>query len=303
MNDSEANTNKLEAEIARLRENESKLNGILSSMADLVFGFDLDGRFIYYHAPAEDLLYVQPEKFIGKNYAEVMPPPINEQLKAAFEKNRRGESADFDYQLQIGAEVRWFSAKVSPIFFNQVFSGSVAVVRDITERQRLLEQLKIFAAIADTAPASITIHDFNGKFLYANQRTFDLHGYSREEFMALNLHELDVPESAQLIAPRMEELKKTGKTSFEVNHLRKDRSTFPLLVEAKMIDYDGQQAILSVASDLTEHKQLEDENKARMREAEILNEVAVGRELKMIELEKEVDGLLQELGRPPRYKS
>jgi PAS domain-containing protein len=33
-------------------------------------------------------------------------------------------------------ETRYFSAKLSPILFNEVYSGSVAVVRDITERRQ-----------------------------------------------------------------------------------------------------------------------------------------------------------------------
>lgn len=46
----------------------------------------------------------------------------------------------------------------------------------------------------------------------------------------------------------------------------------------------------------------EEDRRRRMAEMEALNKVAVGRELKMMELEKEINDLLKELGREPRYK-
>jgi predicted hydrocarbon binding protein len=46
----------------------------------------------------------------------------------------------------------------------------------------------------------------------------------------------------------------------------------------------------------------EEDRKRRMAEMEILNKAAVGRELKLMELEKEIDALLKELGREPKYK-
>ena len=51
------------------------------------------------------------------------------------------------------------------------------------------ERLRILNDLVDIAPASITVHDFAGRFLYANQKTFDLHGYSRKEFLSLKLQQ------------------------------------------------------------------------------------------------------------------
>ena len=49
-------------------------------------------------------------------------------------------------------------------------------------------------------------------------------------------------------------------------------------------------------------KRMEEELKVKIDELKIINDAAVGRELKMMELEKEVNGLLMELGRKPKYK-
>ena len=57
-----------------LMESESKLKSVLSSMADLVFIFDKDGRYIYYHAHSSGQLYIPPEKFMWKKHSQVMHP-------------------------------------------------------------------------------------------------------------------------------------------------------------------------------------------------------------------------------------
>ncbi|ODS38324.1 hypothetical protein BEH94_09825 [Candidatus Altiarchaeales archaeon WOR_SM1_SCG] len=125
-----------------VRESESKLKSILSSMVDLVFGFDKNGRFVFYHSPRESLLYVPPEKFLGKTMPEVLPPGICEKFDDLFEKNKNGKSGEFEYSLEIGGKIMWFSAKISPIFFDGKFTGSVAVARDITEHKAAEDALK-----------------------------------------------------------------------------------------------------------------------------------------------------------------
>ena len=52
-----------------------------------------------------------------------------------------------------------------------------------SERKQADEILQILAELVNIAPASITVHDFDGRLLYANQKTFDLHGYSERNFL------------------------------------------------------------------------------------------------------------------------
>jgi PAS domain S-box-containing protein len=146
---------------------------------------------------------------------------------------------------------------VSPFIFNGRKCYLESFI-DITERKKAEEQIGALANLLSSANVSITVHDVDGDFIYVNQATLDLHGYSREEFMSLNLHELNEPESAKQIAPRIQQIMETGETSFEVRHYRKDRSTFPLLVNVCTAEWDGKKAILSISFDITERKQAED---------------------------------------------
>jgi len=108
------------------------------------------------------------------------------------------------------------------------------------------------------SPLSITVHTGEGVFLYANQKTFLMHGYTREEFLALNLRDVDVPATASLIHERMRQITEKGEAAFEVEHLRKDGSSFPLEVFVRVIDWGGQKAMLSLATDITERRRAEE---------------------------------------------
>ncbi len=54
--------------------------------------------------------------------------------------------------------------------------------------------------------------------------------------------------------------------------------------------------------DITERKQAEENLKKRMNELQIFNDATVNREIKMIELKKEINELMQKSGQEPKYE-
>ena len=87
----------------------------------------------------------------------------------------------------------------------------------------------------------------------------------------------------------------------EIPIKRKDGSVFWADVTGNFIALAGKSYLMAAFRDITERKRMEAKLKEEMKDIKVINDLAVGRELKMIELEKEINALLKELGRNPKY--
>lgn len=70
--------------------------------------------------------------------------------------------------------------------------------------------------------------------------------------MALNLYRLNAPESEIFVQGQMKSIGEKGETTFNATHIRKDGTLFPMEVFAKKVVWDNEQAILSIATDITD---------------------------------------------------
>jgi two-component system sensor histidine kinase UhpB len=169
-------------------------------------------------------------------------------------------------------DLYWESATISPIINEQgKITHFLAVKEDITDRKKSEAEIERMAITLDIAPNAITVHDFDGNFLYSNERNLDIHGYSKEEFMKINLHQLDVPASQKLIESRIKELYDFGETNFEAAHFRKDGSIVPLEIFARLTNWGDAQAVLSMATDITERQASEQKLQEILKSYEFVN--------------------------------
>ncbi len=77
---------------ARLREAHNRLQATIDALPDLLFIVDREGCIYDYHAPHSELLYVPPERFIGRKMGDVLPEPaagiVVKAIAEAAEKGR-----------------------------------------------------------------------------------------------------------------------------------------------------------------------------------------------------------------------
>ena len=129
------------------------------------------------------------------------------------------------------------------------------------------EESELKTQLLDAANDPIFLHDFDGNFVYINESAYKTLGYTKDELMKMNLHDLDVPESADLIKPRINDLIKKGESTFEAAHCRKDGSVIPVEIRARIIEYRDRKLVLSNVRDITERKRIENslqENKSQL---------------------------------------
>jgi len=143
-------------------------------------------------------------------------------------------------------------------------------------RQTMETKLQTLVEMLDNAPNSITIHTPDGRFLYANRKTFELHGCTESEFLAMTVHQVDLPTDSELYAQRLRQIVEQGCATFEVEHYRKDHSVLPLEVTAKQVLWEGSPAVLSIATDLTENRDLQVQSMRHTRDLTLFQLFVVG---------------------------
>ena len=243
-----------------LRESETRFRELARLLPQIVFECDENLNLTFINEYAFNLMGYTPEDLSGGiNIWNTIDPSQVDRLKENMYRLMRGEPVTHEEYTMIRKDKSTFPALIyaSPIFKGNQNAGFRGVVVDIGPTKRKDEYRKILAELLDNAPEAISVHDFDGNFLYVNQRALDIHGYTREEYLSLKLHSLDAPQSRDKIAERMRVLEEKGEMSFEVKHIQKDGSTLPLMVKAKYADWGGKKVIMSIATDITERKRME----------------------------------------------
>src|SRR5450756_968866 len=244
----------------RAAESEALYRRIVEMASEGIWA--VDDRYVttFVNPQMAHRLGYETDEMIGRAPSDFMFEEDLVDFDARMRERREGQPGHYQrrFRRKDGGEF-WTSASLTSESGPEgEYLGSFGMFTDVTEMRTAAEEVRRMALAVDTAPNSITVHDFDGRFLYANQRTFELHGYSRDEFLALNLRQLDVPAAEGLVAARMQELRERGEASFEAVHFRKDGTSLPVDVRAKVTTWGGKEAILSVATDLTERKQAEE---------------------------------------------
>jgi two-component system, cell cycle sensor histidine kinase and response regulator CckA len=124
---------------------------------------------------------------------------------------------------------------------------------------RLMASERRYRALFESIVDGIFIVGMDGKIVDANPVAYTRLGYTREEFLALNVRELNTPEYAARVSERFREIKERGPTIFESAHRRKDGTLMPVEVNGRLFDYGGRSVYFSVVRDITERKRAEEE--------------------------------------------
>jgi PAS domain S-box-containing protein len=139
---------------------------------------------------------------------------------------------------------------------NRDAAGSVIGVsgasRDVTAHKRSEQARALFRALIDRTSDAIEVVDpETGRFLDVNEKACQNHGYTREEYLALSVP--DVEETVHDWVSQSGQLQKTPKSVMiiEGRHRRKDGSTFPVEVTLNFIHLE-RDYVVAVVRDITE---------------------------------------------------
>jgi PAS domain S-box-containing protein len=163
--------------------------------------------------------------------------------------------------------IRWLlTSKVPLIDAVGRVTGLAGIGLDITERKRAEESLKLFRTLLDHSNETIEVLDpKTGRFLDVNERGCLDSGYSREEYLARQVFDLDAMLTPAGFADSVAAVRKSGRLTWLGIHQRKDGSTFPVEINLAYVRLD-RDYLIAMVRDITERKQAE-ESHARLATA------------------------------------
>ncbi|MGD9947205.1 MAG: PAS domain S-box protein [Desulfobulbus sp.] len=200
------------------------------------------------------------QKILGKSHYEIFPE-VTAEWKEAHQRGMNGEilRCEADFFLREDGCRQWIRWEIRPwINAEEEIGGIVIFTEDITAIKEAEDILRRYDLLAEHSRDIILFVDHdNGHIVEANAAACRAYGYSREELLAMTIHDLRGPEAYLLTEAQMDEAEVHG-ILFETSHRRKDGTTFVAEVNSKGADLGGKQLLLSVIRDITDRKQAED---------------------------------------------
>lgn len=273
-----------------LKENEEKFQGIfnLSPLAIAVSEMKT-GEMVHVNKKLCDLTKFTPDQLIGKTTTEMGFYSEDDRNRLIKDLGKSGEvrGREMDFKLNDGSI---FNALV---FAKEVMIAGgkfiISVFYDLTEKKQAEEALRQseerYRQLADLLPQVIFEIDKQGVPTFVNRRTFEMLGYTEDDFKkSPNALQMIIPEDRNRALCKLQAIMSGEKTEGnEYTALRKDGSTFPIIVYSSPIIKKGQViGLRGIMIDLTEIKQAykilrENEEKiARLKKMEAMGLLAGG---------------------------
>jgi PAS domain S-box-containing protein len=179
--------------------------------------------------------------------------------------------------------------------------GVIGILRDMRE----LDKARAYAeSLIKNAPDPVFVSDLEGKILQANDAVYSLLGFRTDEVVEQSLSRFISPEETREFTAALREVVERGVTrNARLNPRSASGEVIPTTLNASALrDPEGREiGAIGILHDMRAYERVVrdlEKSKAELQEKildlEKFEEVVVGRELKMIALEKELEKMIRE---------
>ena len=278
---------------------------IIKNAPDPVFVSDLEGKILQANDAVSQLLGFRQDEVVEQSLSRFISPEEAREFTAALrEVVERGVTRN------AVLKPRSASGEVIPTTLNASalrdsdgkVIGAIGILRDMRE----LDVARAYAeSLIENAPDPVFVSDLEGKILQTNEAVSQLLGFRQDEVVEQSLSRFISPEETREFTAALREVVEHGVTrNARLNPRSASGEVIPTTLNASALrDTEGNvigaigilrdmRAYEEVVRDLEQSKS---ELQEKILDLEKFEEVVVGRELKMIALEKELEGLQQEV--------
>ena len=280
---------------------------IIANAPDPVFVSDLEGKILQANDAVSELLGFRQDEVLEQSLSRFISPEETREFTAALrEVVERGVTRN------AVLNPRSASGEVIPTTLNASalrdsdgkVIGAIGILRDMRELDTALAYAE---SLIENAPDPVFVSDLEGKILQANDAVSQLLGFRQDEVVEQSLSRFISPEETREFTAALREVVERGVTrNARLNPRSASGVVIPTTLNASALrDSDGKViGAIGILRDMRAYEQVVqdlEQSKTELQEKildlEKFEEVVVGRELKMIALEKELEMLRTEVGK------
>ncbi|MGB2874391.1 MAG: PAS domain-containing protein, partial [Gaiellaceae bacterium] len=277
---------------------------LIKNAPDPVFVSDLEGKILQTNNAVSELLGFRQDEVIEQSLSRfISPEETREFLAALREVVERGVTRNVRLNPKSAA------GEIIPTALNASalrdaegrVIGAIGILRDMRE----IGKARAYAeALIKNAPDPVFVSDLEGKILEANDAVSELLGFRRDEVVEQSLSRFISEEETREFTAALREVVERGVTrNARLNPRAATGEVIPTSLNAAALR-DGEGNVIGAIGVLRDMRAYEEvvrdleQSKTELQEKildlEKFEEVVVGRELKMINLEKELERLQRE---------
>jgi len=223
------------------------------------------GNFVIVNRKAEELTGFKREDFIGKSFRSVVALKSLPKAAIAFFDVVRGKEVRLELELKT-AEKKTILVEITskPLIINGNTVGTIGIVRDISERVKMENELREanrkFETLCSAAMEGIVVVDAEKNITFVNKAFADMVGYKEDELLGINLQRFVDKKGFQEIKKQTEKRLKGEISRYEILIFSKDGKKHIIQVSASPIwnkngDFAGS---LAITMDVTERRKMEE---------------------------------------------
>jgi PAS domain S-box-containing protein len=313
-----------------IRESRSKYRDLVENASCIIFQMDTQGKITFFNRYAQEFFGYSEAEILGRSIVGTITPATEStgrDLKIMMQDlvNHPQRYTDNENEnTRRNGELAWVAWTNRAIYDDENrLSEILCIGIDRTEQKRAEEILKNseqrLAQIIDFLPDPAWVIDSDGKVVTWNQAMENLTGVAAADMVGKGDYEYALPFYGER-RPILIDLVRDWNPEYEKKYLSIKKVGKKLVSESYHPDlgdgglylsgnasliYDaaGQVAgAIESLRDMTEWRRMEAELRRNLEELERFNKLAIGREIKMIQLKEEINELLCQLNQGRKYK-
>jgi len=190
----------------KIRRSEYKYQDLIENANDLIYTLNTKADFIFINRRLNSLTGFTREDWIGRSFFDLVAPEDRVEARNNFNITIKGKPRIFEIRLicQSGSPL-FLSMNINPIYERGEVSGAIGISRDITQRNKLEQQiieLKNFnESIIQSMGSGLVTLNLEGKITSFNNSAEEILGYEQEEVVGKYLNKIFSEQECSRLIP------------------------------------------------------------------------------------------------------